>query len=62
MLFRSDLTQIWEIPLWPVAAVMVLCSLVMLVALAIQWIRAVRIAAGAETAGDAGPLSGADRG
>ncbi len=59
---KGDLTQIWEIPLWPVTAVMVLCSLVMLVALAIQWIRAVRIAAGAETAGDAGPLSGADRG
>ena len=51
---KGDLTQIWEIPLWPVTVVMVLCSLVMLAALAIQWIRAVRVAAGAEAADDAG--------
>ena len=42
----GDLTQIWEIPLWPVTAVMMLCSLVMLAALALQWLQAIRIAAG----------------
>lgn len=56
---KGDLTQIWEIPLWPVTAVMALCALVMLVALTIQWIQAVRIAAGLEAPSDAGPPAGA---
>ena len=44
---KGDLTQIWEIPLWPVTVAMVLCSVVMLAALAIQWVEAIRVAAGA---------------
>lgn len=51
---KGDLTQIWEIPLWPVSVVMVLCSLVMVAALAIQWVQALRIAAGLEAPADSG--------
>lgn len=43
---KGDLTQIWEIPLWPVVAVMALCSVVMFATLVIQWIQAIRVAAG----------------
>ena len=52
---NGNLTQILEIPLWPVTAVMMLCALVMLAALTIQWFQAIRIAAGAAAAGDADP-------
>lgn len=55
---NGNLTQIWEIPLWPVTVVMVLCSLVMFAALAIQWGRAIRIAAGKATPGEADPPAG----
>lgn len=55
---NGDLTQIWEIPLWPVTAVMVLCSLVMFAALAIQWVRSIRVAAGLEAAADADTPAG----
>ena len=59
---KGDLTQIWEIPLWPVTAVMVLCSLVMLAALAIQWTRAIRIAAGLEASAEPDPPAGVGAG
>ncbi|MDE0335922.1 MAG: TRAP transporter small permease [Defluviicoccus sp.] len=55
---NGNLTQIWEIPLWPVTVVMVLCSLVMFAALAMQWIRAIRIAAGTAAPDAAHPPSG----
>ena len=59
---KGDLTQIWEIPLWPVTAVMVLCSLVMLAALAIQWLQAIRIAAGLEAPAEPDPPAGVGAG
>ncbi len=55
---NGNLTQIWEIPLWPVTVVMVLCSLVMFAALAMQWVRAIRISAGTAVADAAGPPPG----
>ncbi len=55
---NGNLTQIWEIPLWPVTVVMVACSLVMFAALAIQWVQAVRTAAGKAAPSGANPPAG----
>ena len=52
---NGAITQIWEVPLWPVTVVMVLCSVVMFAALIIQWVQAIRIAAGLATPSDTDP-------
>ncbi len=57
---KGDITELWEIPWWPVALVATICTLVMALALLAQWIDAVaRVASGRE---EAGPPSSADPG
>jgi TRAP-type C4-dicarboxylate transport system permease small subunit len=38
---KGDITELWEIPWWPVALVATICTLVMALALLAQWIDAV---------------------
>ena len=55
---RGGFTQIWEIPLWPMTVVMTVCSVVMFAVLIIQWIQAIRIAAGRTAPIDTDPPVG----
>ncbi len=55
---QGGFTQIWEIPLWPVTVVMTVCSVVMFAVLIIQWIQAIRIAAGRTAPIDTDPPVG----
>lgn len=43
---QGGVTQIWEVPLWPVAVAMAACSAVMLAALVVRWVEDIRAAAG----------------
>jgi len=42
---KGDVTDLWKIPTWPVAAVMTLCAALMAVLLFIQWVQVLRHAA-----------------
>ena len=52
---QGGFAQIWEIPLWPMIVVMTVCSVVMFAVLIVQWIQAIRIAAGQAAPFDTDP-------
>lgn len=59
---QGGVTQIWEVPLWPVAVVMALCSAAMLAALVVRWVGDIRVAAGLAALSDTDPAAGASAG
>ena len=51
---NNDITQIWEIPVWPIAFVMAFASVLMVTSLLLHLVAAVRTAATGETANTGG--------